>query len=72
MDNRFHEVIKGVYEKHLIIDIWDELTLKSKLIEDSGIRLMANSGRVNYTNINHDLDPEPEHKASLKESGCLE
>ena len=46
MDNRFHEVIKGVYEKHLITDIWDDLTLKSKLIENSGIRLMANSGRV--------------------------
>ncbi len=72
MDNRFHEVIKGVYEKHLIIDIWDELTFKNKLIEDSGTRLMANSGRVNYTNINHDLDPEPEYKSSLQESGCLE
>ena len=72
MDNRFHEIIKGVYEKHLIIDIWDELTFKNKLIEDSGTRLMANSGRVNYTNINHDLDPEPEYKSSLQESGCLE
>ena len=72
MDNRFHEVIKGVYEKHLITDIWDDLTLKSKLIENSGIRLMANSGRVNYTNIDHNLDPEPDYKASLKESGCLE
>ena len=72
MEGRFHEVIKGIYEGHLISNIWDDMSMQAKLIEESGVRLMASDARVNYTNIDYNLEPEPDYKKSLQENGCKE
>ena len=33
---------------------------------------MASDARVNYTNIDYNLEPEPDYKKSLQENGCKE
>ena len=33
---------------------------------------MASDARVNYTNIDYNLEPEPDGKKSLQENGCKE
>ena len=72
IEGRFHEVIKGVYERHLISHVWDDMSMQAKLIEESGARLTASNARVNYTNIDYNLEPEPDYKRSLEENGCKE